>query len=151
MLDLRGLTGDQPANFVVNSEAVFNNTVGFYRVDNAEGAVGSLRPGDAGYARAAVERRVNSFARNANTASTLTGGGILAPFLIANGTVDQFLNQNAANANTSLPLAYFSYIAANPDRVDHVRLLGDNIFGFEDLPGGGDQDFNDIVLQVKFT
>lgn len=40
---------------------------------------------------------------------------------------------------------------ANPDRVDHIRLLGDNRFGFEDLFGGGDRDFNDIVVQVKFT
>ena len=48
-------------------------------------------------------------------------------------------------------LAYFPYLGANPDAVDHVRLLGDNVFGFEDLLGGGDADFNDVVLQVNFA
>jgi 3-phytase/alkaline phosphatase D len=156
LIDLRGLTGDQPGSFVVNSEALFNNTVGLYTVDNPEGAIGTLRPGDVGYAQAAIARRVTNLSRSANTTGTLAGGGILAPFLIANGTVDQFLARNASNAaapnaSGSLPVAYFSYIAANPDGVDHVRLLGDNTFGFEDLPNGGDRDFNDIVFQVRLS
>jgi hypothetical protein len=29
--------------------------------------------------------------------------------------------------------------------------LGDNMWGFEDLPNGGDLDFNDIVVQAKFS
>ncbi|MDX2232083.1 MAG: DUF4114 domain-containing protein, partial [Leptolyngbyaceae cyanobacterium bins.349] len=137
--------------FTVNSEALFNNTVGLYTVDSAEGAIGTLRPGDAGYAQAALQRRVNTLSRDTNTTGNLTGGSILAPFLIANGTVDQFLAQNAANTAGTTPAAYFAFIAANPDKVDHIRLLGDNTFGFEDLSGGGDQDFNDIVLRVNFT
>ncbi|MCS6814866.1 MAG: alkaline phosphatase D family protein, partial [Cyanobacteria bacterium] len=151
LIDLRGLTGNQAASFTVNSEALFNNTVGLYTIDSADGAIGTLRPGDAGYAQAAIQRRVNAFARDTNTTGNLAGGTILAPFLIANGTVDQFLAQNAANAAGTAPVAYFAFIAANPDKVDHIRLLGDNTFGFEDLPNGGDQDFNDIVLRVNFT
>ena len=34
------------------------------------------------------------------------------------------------------------------DKVDHFRLLGDNKFGVEDLYGGGDRDYNDIVFQL---
>jgi len=30
-------------------------------------------------------------------------------------------------------------------------LLGDNLFGFEDLPGGGDFDYNDIILDISLT
>ncbi|HEY9599504.1 MAG TPA: DUF4114 domain-containing protein [Cyanophyceae cyanobacterium] len=45
-------------------------------------------------------------------------------------------------------MAYFAYLGANPDGVDHIRLLGDNTFGFEDLYGGGDQDFNDMVFRL---
>jgi 3-phytase/alkaline phosphatase D len=151
LIDLRGLTGNQAASFTVNSEALFNNTVGLYTIDSADGAIGTLRPGDAGYAQAALQRRVNTLSRDTNTTGNLAGGTILAPFLIANGTVDQFLAQNAANAPGTAPVAYFAFIAANPDKVDHIRLLGDNTFGFEDLSGGGDQDFNDIVLRVNFT
>jgi hypothetical protein len=64
----------------------------------------------------------------------LTGGTILAPYIIANGVE-----------------TYFAYIGANSDKVDHIKLLGDNRFGFEDLAGGGDRDYNDVVLNVKFS
>lgn len=37
------------------------------------------------------------------------------------------------------------------DRADHVRLLADNTFGFEDMRGGGDQDFDDIVIRATFV
>jgi len=30
-------------------------------------------------------------------------------------------------------------------------LLGDNTFGFEDLPDGGDRDFNDVVVQFDLA
>ncbi|NET54167.1 MAG: DUF4114 domain-containing protein, partial [Merismopedia sp. SIO2A8] len=36
------------------------------------------------------------------------------------------------------------------DSVDHIRLLADNTFGFEDKFGGGDQDYNDLIFQVNF-
>ena len=39
-------------------------------------------------------------------------------------------------------------MVGNADKADHVRLLGDNKFGFEDLWGGGDRDFNDVILQI---
>jgi len=48
-------------------------------------------------------------------------------------------------------LAYFAYQGINQDAVDHVRVLGNNTFGFEDLFGGGDNDFNDLVFQVTIT
>jgi hypothetical protein len=64
--------------------------------------------------------------------------------------VQDFLTRNATNAGgENVPHAYFNYVAANPDRVDHVRLLGDNKFGFEDFLGGGDRDYNDTVVQFN--
>jgi 2',3'-cyclic-nucleotide 2'-phosphodiesterase/3'-nucleotidase/5'-nucleotidase len=30
-------------------------------------------------------------------------------------------------------------------------MLGDNTFGFEDMRGGGDKDFNDILVKVNLT
>jgi hypothetical protein len=62
-----------------------------------------------------------------------------------------FLAQNSTNQATGAIQAYFAYLGANPDRVDHIRLLGDNTFGFEDLFGGGDLDYNDVVVQVNFA
>ena len=54
--------------------------------------------------------------------------------------------QNQANGDIH---AYFNYIGANTDNFDHFKLLGANKFGVEDLYGGGDKDFNDIVFQLN--
>ncbi|MEA5477924.1 choice-of-anchor I family protein [Pseudanabaena galeata UHCC 0370] len=158
VLDLRSLSGDVNVNFTVFREAAFNNTVGFYRVANTDGGIDvdgdgiiDFTPGQSGYARAAIENRIKSIdlsVANQGTAifddKVLTGGSIFAPFIISDGTADQFLSGQVSQA-------YFAYLEANPDNVDHIRLLGDNTFGFEDLPGGGDFDYNDIVLKVDVS
>jgi predicted outer membrane repeat protein len=144
LIDLRDqLTGLVSAKFEVNSEAAFDNTFGFYAVDDPTGRIGNLNPGDPGYAEAAIAQRLD-------LAVGLPGGKLLAPFVIADGTPEEFLAKNPNNQSTQGTLAYFAYMGANPDRVDHIRLLGDNVFGFEDLFGGGDADFNDLVVQVNF-
>nr|WP_228043643.1 DUF4114 domain-containing protein [Dolichospermum sp. LEGE 00246] len=51
--------------------------------------------------------------------------------------------------NGQVDQAYFAYLGANADKVDHIRLLGNNVFGFEDLVGGGDKDYNDIIVKVN--
>ncbi|PZU97420.1 MAG: bifunctional metallophosphatase/5'-nucleotidase [Pseudanabaena sp.] len=156
VLDLRSLGGNVSVDFTVNREAAFNNFVGFYRVANVDGGIDvngdgviDFTPGQSGYARAAIENRIQSIdlsVANQGTATfndkVLAGGSIFAPFLISNGTAAQFLSGQVSQA-------YFAYLGANPGNVDHIRLLGDNTFGFEDLPSGGDFDYNDIVLKVK--
>ncbi|NEP00916.1 MAG: DUF4114 domain-containing protein [Symploca sp. SIO2E9] len=144
LIDLRDqITGIVAAEFVINSDAAFDNSFGFYVVDNPNGSIGSLNPGDSGYAQAAVSNRVD-------LDSGLPGGVLLAPFLIADATAEEFLAANPNNQSGQGPLAYFAYMEANSDGFDHVRLLGDNLFGFEDLEGGGDADYNDLVVAVNF-
>lgn len=150
VLDLRGTTGKVKADFTVNREASFNDFVGFYKVDDETGRIGSIKTTDAGYANAAINARVTGIdlqIANQGTGSfadkQFTGGSIFAPFLIVNGNVDQALNGQAQ--------VYFAYLGANSDKVDHVRLLGNNTFGFEDLAGGGDFDYNDVIVTAKLT
>ena len=153
-LDLRGITGAVKADFVVNREAAYNNFVGFYKVTDENGGIDTngdgradILPGQAGYAQAAVSGRVSDLAlavNNNGTANfnnkTLQGGSIFVPFIITDGgTPDNYKN------------IYFTFLGANSDGVDHVRLLGDNTFGFEDLAGGGDNDFNDVIVKVNLT
>lgn len=168
LLDLTTVSGTTTVTLAsdVRSNANFDNLVGLYVVDGASGVVDGIAPGSAGYAQAALNRAVGGFslrggAEGETTAAefgsiALSGGAIYAPFIIANGgdgTVANFLSSNPNNiANNSTSLAaYFPYIAANPDGVDHLRLLGDNTFGFEDLPGGGDRDFNDLVFELELA
>ncbi len=46
---------------------------------------------------------------------------------------------------------FFSHAGANNGNNDHARLLGDNIFGFEDLSGLGDRDYNDFVMEFSIV
>jgi hypothetical protein len=159
-LDLRGITGAVTANFVVNREASYNNFVGFYRVVDEKGGIDTngdgkadILPGQDGYVQAAINGRLSdiSLAVNnggtANFNNTLQGGSIYVPFLVVNGTPDALLDSNPNNN----PDIYFTFLGANSDGVDHVRMLGDNTFGFEDLRGGGDKDFNDVIVKVNLA
>ncbi|BAZ48561.1 Na-Ca exchanger/integrin-beta4 [Nostoc sp. NIES-4103] len=156
LLNLQSFTGkDVKVTFTVNREAKYNNFVGFYKVEDTQGTItdpltgNQLKPTDTGYAQLAVKLRepeVSLTAPNHSQATfedTLQGGYLYAPFLIGNGNPDTL--------NDDFSRVYLPFIQGNSDKVDHINLLGENIFGFEDLYGGGDRDFNDIIVQTKFT
>jgi hypothetical protein len=167
LLDLRGfnINGNGQVDSAVKvafseltSEAKFDNSVGFYVVQNEQGTVldplsgQAINPGDSGYAEAALRQRVPGLDLYRNTQSLLTpmnGGVLLAPYIIGDGTVDQFLAENPGNLPGEGLYAYFAYQGANPDQADHVRMLGNNQFGFEDRWAGGDNDFNDMVFKLN--
>jgi phosphodiesterase/alkaline phosphatase D-like protein len=129
-------------------EANFDSIIGFYRSLDAQGAVlaadGStvLRPGDLGYAAEAL-RADNLVGELSNlqvadnqtitTPISVSESSFLAPFARVNGDT------------------FFAYGAANSDGLSHFRTLGSNTFGLEDLKGGGDLDFDDLVLGFSFT
>ncbi len=152
VLDLREVTSKQTATFTVNREAEFDNVIGFYKVTDENGGIDTdgdgtadILVGDAGYAQAAVQNRIASIDLSVENQSTATfegefeAGSIFVPFLIVDGTTDVFDE------------IFFSFLDANSDSADHVMMLGDNIFGFEDLAGGGDRDFNDTIVKVDFN
>jgi Ca2+-binding RTX toxin-like protein len=159
LLDLRGIDLNSDgqadtliqANFVVNSETAGDDFVGLYRVDNTSGLIGNVLPGDQGYAAAAIKRTVVSFNREGINSVQLSGDklGLLAPYIIDNSTPEKFLQQNPNNLPGAGSNAYFNYLGANPDKVDHIRLLGDNAFGFKDSFGQNNFDFNDMVVQAR--
>lgn len=146
VLDLSAFTATQSLSgtVVLGREADFNSSAGFYRSLDANGTVIAadgitrLRPGDSAYAAEAL-RSSNLIAQLGNLAvadnqttsrsfSGVSGGSFLAPFAQVNG-------------NT-----FFAYGAANTDGISHFRALGNNLFGLEDLLGGGDRDFDDLVI-----
>jgi myo-inositol-hexaphosphate 3-phosphohydrolase/phosphodiesterase/alkaline phosphatase D-like protein len=159
-LDLRNVKQPLTAEFVVNREAAFDNFVGFYQVVDKNGGIdinadgkADLLPGQAGYTQAAVRGRIPGIdlAVNSQGSATYTGifkpGAIFAPFLIVDGRPDAILDTNPNND----PSVYFPFLGANTDKSEHVRLLGNNILGFEDLPFGGDKDFNDVTVKISLS
>ncbi|MEH1844009.1 MAG: putative Ig domain-containing protein [Nostoc sp.] len=160
VIDLRGVTSQVKADFTVNREAAFNNFIGFYLVADENGGIDTngdgkadILTGQAGYTEAAVRGRVTGIDLTVNNQGTATytgtfqPGSIFAPFIIANGGLDGLLDSNSNND----PAVYFPFLRANTDKVDHIRLLGNNIFGFEDLPSGSDNDFNDVIVGVNLS
>ncbi len=135
-------------------DASYRNYIALYEVEDEQGTLANgLKPGDEGYAEAAIRSAVlaTRFTSQADTNLSVAGGKILAPVVVANGTFDNFLNQNPMNKADGNIHAYFNYTGANTDKVDHFRLLGDNKFGVEDVYGGGDRDFNDLVFHMKIN
>jgi|GEM_PF-182302 len=147
-IDLRSFTGKATINFTISREADFNNEVYFYKVDDITGSVGGVAVGESGYLQAALNKRVSPvFAtRDDNTEAgsfQFDAGSIVVPLIIANGGLSQALSGAAE--------VYFPYLGANTDdgNFDHIKFVGENTFGFEDLPNGGDKDFNDIVIKIE--
>jgi hypothetical protein len=140
----------------LSSEAQYNNYVGLYAIMDAKGTVKdpldgkTYTPGQSGYVEAALRSSMSdrdgmSFDKQGVAApKLLKGGQMYAPFIIADGNMDSVLNNGGVNK----PHVYFNYLEANPDKVDHIISLGANKFAFEDLYGGGDKDYNDMIFQV---
>ena len=158
-------------NALNQTTAAFNNLFGLYEVDNATGSVNGIKPGEIGYAKAALSKVVDNFIVRVGGSSSgaasdvvVSGGKIYSPFVIANGgnfsgnlqqAINAFFTANPNNSPATaqnyrtLPVAYFSFGVANPDGAAHLRSFGNNTFGFEDLPAGvgvSDYDFNDAVF-----
>jgi hypothetical protein len=150
------------ANFSVFREALFDNEVYFYKVDNSEGKIGTLTAtaaNRANYLQAAINNIISNLGngeiikfsvdnqKKFTDSTTIATGSILVPMIIVNGTLSQLTD----NITSNDPQVYFPYLGLNSDGADHIRLLGNNIFGFEDLPNGGDLDYNDIIIKMNFT
>lgn len=141
---------------VVENDAAYGNEFGIFPVDDADGRIGNLRPGDPGYAQAALSRtgRRTFFSGNQEVGQTQTvelpGGRYFGMYLVQNGTVAEFLAENPTNSVGDRPNVFFSFQAANPDGVDHVRESAGHRFAWEDLTHGGDRDFNDLAVAFTF-
>ncbi|MEH2462372.1 FG-GAP-like repeat-containing protein [Nostoc sp.] len=160
VIDLRDVKQSVKAEFSVYREASYNDYVGFYQVTDQNGGIDTngdgkadILTGQAGYTQAAVRGRVAGIDLTASNQATATStatfqpGTIFVPFIIVNGRPDALLDNNSNND----PTVYFPFLGANSDQADHIRLLASNTFGFEDLPGGGDKDFNDVIIKVNLT
>ncbi len=154
LYDLSDTTESQLFVIDVVKNSSFENSIGFYVVEDANGTIldadgNAVTPGDARYAELAIRQRLPLTSNGQPIGARLEPGQILAPFLISNATPEQFLAKNPSNSSTRGSVAFFNYIQANPDRLDHVRLLGDNVFGFEDSLGGGDFDYDDVIVKLN--
>ena len=146
LIDLQGLSGKVKVDYIISREADFDNEVYFYKVDDITGNVGGVGVGDARYLQNALDNIISpAFSTNNNNVEfgtvELEAGSLIAPLIIANNTLAE---AESGNANV-----YFAFPGAvGGDGFDHITKLSNRTFGFEDLPNGGDRDFNDITITI---
>ncbi len=161
-IDLTDFVGQTlKADITTTSSAAYTNNIGFYAVEDSIGTIkladGSfVKPGDANYAIEAIKSALTNSLQAGKTDSKLdqsiAGGKIYAPVVVTQGTFADFAAKNPTNIGGANNVhAYFNYLGANSDNVDHFRLIGNNTFGVEDMYGGGDRDFNDLVVKLNVT
>jgi hypothetical protein len=156
-IDLSDYTGRSlAADITTTSSATYTNQIGFYVVQDTIGTIKladgtTLQPGDFNYAAEAVKNAVfQANQSETKLGQNLIGGLIYAPVVVAQGTLADFVAKNPTNGGDgNATHAYFNYVGANSDKTDHFRLLDSNKFGFEDMYGGGDRDFNDLIVNIN--
>jgi hypothetical protein len=135
------------ATLALGREAAYDSVTGFYRTVDTEGTIrladGSLLPtSHPDYGKSVLNPDNNLIAlsdlkiNNRRTSIehfTLSESGYLAPFAQVKGHT------------------FFAYGPANSDGISHFRSLGTNTFGLEDKLGGGDRDYDDLVLSFSFA
>lgn len=141
---------------VTKGDAAYNNNIGFYAVEDSIGTIklgngSTLKPGDANYAVEAVKSAVLRAAKiDSKLNQNITGGGIYAPVVVAQGSLDDFVSKNPTNGGGGNAIhAYVNYAAGNSDNFDHFKLTAPNTFAVEDMYGGGDKDYNDLIVNIN--
>ncbi|MBI2740970.1 MAG: hypothetical protein HYX38_31100 [Rhodospirillales bacterium] len=126
-------------------------TLSFYRVDDLTGAIDGLHPGDAGYAAAAQARGYQM--TTGGTAINGPGYGNYAQTGLSGVDAGDLIAMTLTN-NTS-GNTYWAFAQANEkvdgQHVGHLWNYGANTWGWEDTKGGGDRDFNDLIVGLDFT
>ncbi|MBX9253632.1 tandem-95 repeat protein [Desmonostoc muscorum CCALA 125] len=149
-----------PVGFKLSSyDASYITEFGVFKVDDDLGTIQGVKPGDPNYAFLALStadrRSLISAYQPVGTVyeNYIAKGGERLVFYVApNSTANTVQTNNPANT-PQIPSLLFSTPIANPDKINHVKLetFSDGItqLAWEDLLGGGDRDFNDMVIQVQ--
>ncbi|WP_114993186.1 DUF4114 domain-containing protein [Synechococcus sp. UW179A] len=121
----------------------------WYSVSDAEGTLvdplsGSiLKPSEPGYAEAA-SRRADLI--NNNTLELINS--VITPFRITleSGSIYAPLITNQTSGEQ-----YFAFAEANADGLEHYTGFGTNSWGLEDIFGGGDRDYDDMIVRFSLS
>lgn len=142
-----GGADDQMAVVRVRQNGQDSIAVSFYQVDDLAGTIGGLSPGQAGYAAAAQAAAYELF--TGGTVMNGPGYGNYRQNLLMDIDAGDYIAMSLTNSSSGY--VYWAFSQANPDAQAHLWSYGLNTWGWEDLLGGGDRDFNDLIVQLDFT
>jgi len=128
-----------------------NLQLSFYKVDDLAGSIDGKHPGDVGYEAAAAAR-----AYQLTTGGTQVNGpgyGNYGQTGILNVDAGDIIAMKLLNTTTGGHYWAFAHANEMVDgrAVGHLWNYGLNTWGWEDQHGGGDHDYNDLIVQLDFT
>lgn len=152
---LRLATESTARVYFIGEGAGYHNTLGFNALPAGTPTPETVVTADSSLIFPDASSTVSTYdpARSAyrsRSAPLLPGDFVDLGTFDAGTTLDFFVIANGAYGGTN---AYSAPATRNPDQLDHVVsfVLPDSpylIIGFEDLFGGGDKDYNDLVFAV---
>ena len=135
----------------ISREASLNSTLRFYTVLDSAGTVvdplisgGTLRPSDGVRYRAAALSSTNLVSTTGSSIATSNGATVAFSFSADGGKLYAPV-LSLDNGSDS----WFAFGSANSDGLEHLTSFGANVFGCEDLKGGGDRDFDDLIVRFS--
>ena len=142
---------DQQAVVRIRQNGADDLILKLYRVDDFNGTINGLHPGDPGYQAAADGRAYQ----------LTTGGTSINGPGYGNYEQTELQHVNAGDlvamqlTNSTTGNTYWAFSQANEvvdgQPVGHLWNYGLNTWGWEDTPGGGDRDYNDLIIGIDFT
>ena len=136
--------------YFIGEGAGYHNSFGVYTGDSGDaltGDAGLILP-DGSSTSSYIDPIGNDY--RSNRAPVAAGDFVDIGSFEAGTQLNLFLIANGANGGTN---TYFSDIALNPDGIEHFVVLATPdspyfLVGVEDLYGGGDEDYNDLVVAI---
>ena len=146
-----GGNDDQVAIVRLRQNGVDNLSITFFRVDDLNGTVNGLHPGDAGYQAALQSRAYQT--TTGGTSITGPGYGNFHQAGLQHVNAGDLIAMQLANNSSGNTFLAFSQAneTVNGQDVGHLWNYGLNTWGWEDLAGGGDHDYNDLIVGFDFT
>ncbi|GGF89707.1 hypothetical protein GCM10007301_57010 [Azorhizobium oxalatiphilum] len=146
-----GGADDQTAVVRLRQNGADDVSITFYRVDTLSGSIEGLAPGSAGYAEKAEGRAYATV--SGATHIDGPGYGAYADTLITHVDAGDIIAMRLTNETSGH--IFWGFAQANESvsgsAVGHLWNYGLNTWGFEDIYGGGDRDYNDLIVQLDFT
>jgi hypothetical protein len=142
---------DQTAVVRLRQVGTDSLSVTLYRVDDLSGAIAGLHPGDPGYQQAVQAR---AYLTGANSTSTgAPGYGNYEEAMVQHVNAGDLVAMQLTNNTDGITYSAFAQgnETVNGQQVVHLWNYGLNTWGWEDSYGGGDHDYNDLIVQIDFT
>ena len=143
----------------IRQNATDSLSVMFYRVDDLAGSIGTLQPGNPGYASFAAARAYQltsdtpNLLSTGNTTMSGPGDGQYTEAYLQGVNAGDLIAMELFNNTHNTQFWAFAQAneLVNGQNFGHLWNYAANVWGWEDTLGGGDRDYNDLVIGFDFT